>query len=106
MTTHKAHTNLFHNQCLALHALTMLMAINVEKTERRAKAQALFPRLYRYEIQFADWIYWHAARHVIPALFDGVDEAPMPRPEDAFRDLPKVIIASDDETMLPGGFEP
>jgi hypothetical protein len=91
MTTHKAHTNLFHNQCLALHALTMLMAINVEKTERRAKAH---------------WIYWHAARHVIPALFDGVDEAPMPRPEDAFRDLPKVIIVSDDETTLPGGFEP
>jgi hypothetical protein len=103
MTTHKAHTNLFHNQCLALHALTMLMAINDERRTRDAGALAY---RYRYEVQCTDWIYWHAARHVIPALFDGVDEAPMPRPEDAFRDLPKVIIASDDETTLPGGFEP
>jgi hypothetical protein len=103
MTTHKAHTNLFHNQCLALHALTMLMAIN---DERRTRDAGALTYRYRYEVQCTDWIYWHAARHVIPALFDGVDEAPMPRPEDAFRDLPKVIIASDDADTQPGGFEP
>jgi hypothetical protein len=58
---------------------------------------------FKLTIEEAHWIYRHAARHVIPVLFDGVDETPMPRPEDAFRDLPKVIIASDNENDAARG---
>jgi hypothetical protein len=62
--------NVLHNQCLALHALAMLMNMNKERT--------LTSTAHDYAVARATWIYWHAARRVIPAMFAGIPEEEMP----------------------------
>ena len=85
MTTHKAHTNLFHNQCLALQAIAILL--------ERAGIQGN----YR-----AAWIYERAGRTILPELWEGVQERPIP-----VEFLPKVIVEDPEfyeKQTLPGGF--
>jgi hypothetical protein len=95
MTTHKAHVNLLHNQCLAIQAIVIFMDLNARRERSRAN-------------EVAQWIYEHAARRVLPALYEGTEEQSMPArlfTPRAFASayLPKVMIADcdiDDEATL------
>lgn len=83
MTTHRAHANLFHNQCLALQAIAILLKRNA--WNRRAA-----------------WIYEHAARGLLPDIFPE-EEPPMPTDVPVY--LPKVMLcdgveSSEDVTLV------
>lgn len=79
-----------HNQCLAIQAIAILL----ERAGRRGNGEAL-------------WTYEHAARHVLPAMYEGCPEMTMPprafRPRGADY-LPKVMIrdehVDDDATRV------
>jgi hypothetical protein len=83
MTTHKAHSNLFHNQCLALQSIAIFLEFAGNARNWHAA-----------------WIYEHAGRQILPDLWEGIDERPIP-----VEFLPKVVIL-DDPPTLPGGFAP
>jgi hypothetical protein len=78
MKTSRKQGNVFFNQCLALQTIAILMNVAKRRQDKRG-----------------EWIYEHAARHVIPAMYEGEDEPVMPRSVPAY--LPKVMIADDVE---------
>lgn len=101
MTAHKSHTNILHNQCLSLHALAMFIAINEERRK--------LDDSWNFQSARAQWIYWHAARHVIPPMFEGVEEEEIPSFHTGHAvHLPKVMAAEAlyEAETLPGGFSP
>jgi hypothetical protein len=77
--TSRKRSDSHHNQCLALQTVAILMKLAKDRCDSRGM-----------------WIYEHAARHVIPAMYEGEDEPVMPRSVPAY--LPKVMIADDVET--------
>jgi hypothetical protein len=96
MTTHKAHVTLFHNQCLALQAVAIFTAIYQERLARDES--------WDYRSAIADWIYGHAARHMIPSLFNGVPESPYPCFSSGHpMRLPRVVYNDDDSDTESGG---
>src|SRR5260370_41488698 len=92
MTTYKAHVNLMHNQCLALQTIVSLRDPAATRNDSRAV-----------------WIYEHAARHILPELYEGTEERSLlarPFTPRAFYPmyLPKVMIVDsmidDDATRV------
>ena len=82
MTTHKAHVNILHNQCLALFTLAVLTEFAASRSDARGA-----------------WIYEHATRRIMPDFFDPETlERPCPI------HIPKVIVDYcawlDDETTI------
>ena len=92
MTTHKAHVNILHNQCLALQAIGVFMNIYAERCACDLS--------WDYVSAIADWTYLRAARHVLPALFDGMPEDPYPcfNAGHAVR-LPRISEIWEDDTL-------
>jgi hypothetical protein len=81
VTTHKAHTNLFHNQCLALQSIAIFLEFAGNARNWHAA-----------------WVYERAGRKILPELWEGIEEKVEPVLN------PAKVIVLDDAPTIPGGY--